>query len=284
MNKQQVSHTTKKLFTELKKYTKKFAKNTTAEDIHRYRVIYKKLRARLRMIGSLNIYADKPIVSKHLKSTYKICGAIRDLQLQQQRIKQSSKQELKILKSYLHLLKKKLIQFKAALAENVETKKTPATFNRAAEILSDKHFIRQCIHYEQQQWASVCTIIQSGYFTDDKLHSIRKILKDFFYNLDCCNRKQKKKILHLLNIAKDEAYFNKLTVQMGAYQDICSSINFLKKQEPNKIYKQCVELLLQTKKKWVKEKAARKKILIMQLTIDFFTVKNQPSNYRYPKK
>lgn len=269
MNKQQVSHTTKKLFTELKKYTKKFAKNTTVEDIHRYRVIYKELRALLRMIGSLNIYADKPIVSKHLKSTYKICGAIRDLQLEQQRLKQSSKQELKILKSYLHLLKTKLIQLKAALAESVVTKNKPATNNSAAEILSDKHFVRQCLHYEQQQWASVCTIIQSGYFTDDKLHRIRKILKDFFYNLDWCNRKQKKKIFHLLNIAKDEAYFKNLTDQMGAYQDICSSIIFLKKQEPNKIHKQCAELLMQTKKKWEKEKAASKKVLIMQLATDF---------------
>lgn len=274
MNKQQVSHTTKKNFRQLKIYTKKFTKNTAAKDIHRYRVIYKKLRACLRMIGSLNIYSVKPIVSKNLKSTYKICGAIRDLQLQQQRLKQSPKQELKILKPYLHLLKTKLIQLKAALAENVVTKNKPATNNSAAEILSDKYFVRQCIHYEQQQWVTVCTIIQSGYFTDDKLHTIRKVLKDFFYNLEYCNRKQKKKIFHLLNIAKDEAYFNNLIDQMGAYQDICSSIIFLKKQALNKIHKQCAELLLQTKKKWVKEKKASKKVLIMQLTTDFFKVKN----------
>ena len=70
--------------------------------------------------------------------------------------------------------------------------------------------------------ATVCTIIQSGYFTDDKLHTIRKILKDFFYNLECCNQKQKKKIFHLLNIVKEEAYFNNLTALLGAYQDICS--------------------------------------------------------------
>ena len=269
MNKQQVSYTTKKLFRQLKKYTKKVAKNANAEDIHKYRVTYKKLRARLRMMSNQNIDSAKPIVSKHLKSTYKICGAIRDLQLQQQRLKQSPKQELKILKPYLHLLKTKLIQLKAALTENVVTKNKIATNNSPAEILSDKYFVRQCIHYEQQQWLTVCTIIQSGYFTDDKLHTIRKILKDFFYNVEGCNRKQKKKIFHLLNIAKDEAYFNNLTDQMGAYQDICSSIIFLKKQELNKIHKQCVELLMQTIKKWVNEKKASKKVVIMQLTTDF---------------
>ena len=56
---------------------------------------------------------------------------------------------------------------------------------------------------------------------------------------------------------------------MGAYQDICSSIIFLKKQELNKIHKQCVELLMQTIKKWVNEKKASKKVVIMQLTTDF---------------
>lgn len=269
MNKQQIKYTTKTLFRQLKKYTKKVAKNANAEDIHKYRVTYKKLRARLRMMSNQTIDSAKPIVSKHLKSTYKICGAIRDLQLQQQRLKQSPKRELKILKPYLYLLQTKLTQLKAALAEKVVTKNKPASNNSVAEILSDKYFVRKCIHYTQLQWVTVCTIIQSGYFTDDKLHTIRKILKDFFYNLEGCNRKQKKKIFHLLNIAKDEAYFNNLTDQMGAYQDICSSIIFLKKQELNKVHKQCVELLIQTKKKWVNEKKASKKVVIMQLTTDF---------------
>ena len=269
MNKQQIKYTTKTLFRQLKKYTKKVAKNANAEDIHKYRVTYKKLRARLRMMSNQTIDSAKPIVSKHLKSTYKICGAIRDLQLQQQRLKQSPKRELKILKPYLYLLQTKLTQLKAALAEKVVTKNKIATNNISATILSDKHFFRQCIHYTQLQWVTVCTIIQSGYFTDDKLHTIRKILKDFFYNLECCNQKQKKKIFHLLNIVKEEAYFNNLTALLGAYQDICSSIIFLKRQELNKIPKQCGELLLQKKMKWVKEKAASKKILIKQLTTEF---------------
>lgn len=261
MNRQQIKYTITKHYRQLKKYAKKIAKDFDEEDIHQFRITYKKLRAFLRMVVFQNTNNSNPVLSKKLKKTYQICGSIRDLQLQQQRIKQASKQQQKILKPYLHLLQTKLTTLKTELSD-IPVKRMIVNKNTA--ILPDKFTVHQCITYTQQQWSIVCEIIQSGNYTDANLHTIRKCLKDVLYNFKYCKEVQKKKLLNLMSTGKEEAYFNDLTKKMGTFVDSCNSIVLLNPEWLVSLDSPCRKLLQQKKREWVKEKAVNKKLLVKQ--------------------
>ena len=95
MNQEQIKHITNNHYRKLKKHIKKVSEDFNLEAIHQFRVEYKKLRAFLRMILQDHVTAGEIKISKKLKKGYNISGSIRDLQLQQQRILEVIKQELK---------------------------------------------------------------------------------------------------------------------------------------------------------------------------------------------
>src|SRR5665647_1643877 len=101
MNKEEIKHITDTHYKKIKKHIKQVTKDFDVEAIHQFRVEYKKLRAFLRMMSQQKGNAGEIKISKKLKKGYNISGVIRDLQLQQQRILEVTKDELKKPRAYI---------------------------------------------------------------------------------------------------------------------------------------------------------------------------------------
>ena len=86
MNKLSPRHIVKNYYRKLKKELGKVPRSFDTETIHQFRVEYKKLRAFLRMLSVQPVKEKKLKISKKIKTYYRLCGLLRDLQLQQKRI------------------------------------------------------------------------------------------------------------------------------------------------------------------------------------------------------
>ena len=87
MNRRQIKDIINRHYRNLIKYFRKVKKHFDDEAIHQLREEYKKLRAFLRLLSWQREGKETAKISGRLKRCYTIAGSIRDLQLQQQRIK-----------------------------------------------------------------------------------------------------------------------------------------------------------------------------------------------------
>ena len=85
MHSSQIKHISSSLYKKLQQHINKIAVHFDTEDIHQFRITYKKLRAFFRMLSLQNNIEKAITPSKKLKKVYTLLGTIRDLQLQQQR-------------------------------------------------------------------------------------------------------------------------------------------------------------------------------------------------------
>ncbi|MEP7106645.1 MAG: CHAD domain-containing protein [Ferruginibacter sp.] len=268
MNKEQIKHITNQHYRELKKHIKTVAGDFNVEDIHQFRVAYKKLRAFLRMISPVAGIPGKIEISKKLKRAYNISGQIRDLQLQQDRIMAAIKKDLKKPLAYLRMLRKEIGKLKPELSEifleNPVTEckmKTDASVPEEFPLTNFRNFV-------QKNWNAVYAIIVSGHFSDDNIHTIRKCLKDLFYNLKTYEGVEREILSLSVWKVKDEPYFNKLLDELGSFQDRCASIALLKSWWLNSLNASNLEMLERLKRSWIKDKAGMKLLLVKRLKAD----------------
>jgi CHAD domain-containing protein len=265
MDRAQIKNITNSRYRNLKKHSKTVAESFDAEAVHQFRIEYKKLRAFLRMLSQSDDLAGEIKILKNLKRAYNISGAIRDLQLQQQRILEAAKQEPKKPQAYLTLLQKEIDKLKPELveifSENPVTKSKKKTDAAVLDEFSDLQFNS----FIKKKQANIAGIIASGHFSDDTIHAIRKNLKDLFYNLKSYTAIPHN--LSSLNILyeKDEKYFDLLLNELGNFQDKCTAIALLKSYWVNSLNTYNRELLAKIKKTWIKEKMNMKQLLIKKL-------------------
>jgi len=268
MNKEQIKHITNNHYGKLKKHIKIFAVSLDVETIHQFRVEYKKLRAFLRMIAQNNETTGELKISKKLKKAYNFSGSVRDLQLQQQRILEVTKQELKKPQAYINLLQKEIDKLKPELAEIISDdpvaeskKKTNASIPDEFQLSGFKSFI-------QKKWTAINAIIISAHFSDDNIHTIRKSLKDLFYNQKLYKAVEHDILTKSIWKGKDELYFNNLLDELGSFQDKCTAIALMKSYWVNSLNTYNRELLERMKKVWIKDKVAMKQMLVKKLKAD----------------
>jgi len=90
-------------FDKLEKSLMRTVVSFDSEDIHVFRVEIKKLRAFLRLCGKSR--AGKPKLPKALHVFYRVTGGIRNLQMQQQRVRETWKNKVESMpRTYLSLL------------------------------------------------------------------------------------------------------------------------------------------------------------------------------------
>jgi CHAD domain-containing protein len=271
MNKGEIKNITDNYYRKLKKHSKTVAKGFDAEAIHLFRVEYKKLRAFLRMLSQSDDLAGEIKILKRLKKAYNISGAIRDLQLQQQRITEAAKPEPKKPQTYLTLLDKEIDKLKPKLIEIFSENPVAQSKKKTDAAVPDDFQLQDFNLFIQKKQANVTGIIVSGHFSDDTIHAIRKNLKDLFYNL-----KSYQGIPHnlsSLNIwyEKDEKYFDLLLIELGNFQDKCTAIALLKSYWVSSLNTYNRELLERIKKVWIKEKVNMKQLLIKKLKVNFIS-------------
>ena len=268
MKREQIKYITNNHYRKLRKHIKRFAEDFDVEAIHEFRVEYKKLRAILRMIARENETAGELKISKKLKKAYTISGSIRDLQLQQQRILEATKQEPKKPQAYLNLLQKEINNLKPEQAEIYLEDPVAESKKKTDGSIPDEFQVTGFNSFIQKKWMSINAIIVSGHFSDDNIHVIRKSLKDLFYNLKIYKRVE----LDILSLSvwkgKDEKYFNQLLDELGKFQDKCMAIALLKSYWLNSLNTYNRELLERVKKVWIKDKVAMKQMLVKKLKAD----------------
>jgi len=268
MNQDQVKHITNNQYRKLKKHTKRVAEDFDKEAIHQFRVEYKKLRAFLRMLSQQQETGGEIKISKTLKKAYTISGSVRDLQLQQQRIQEATKQEHKKPRAYLTLLQKEIDNQTPELSEIFSENPVTASKKKTDASIPDEFSLNGFRNFVQQKWTAVHAIIVSGHFSDDNVHLVRKNLKDLVYNLKLYKGAEYEILATSIRKGKDEKYFNQLLEELGNFQDKCAAIALIRSYWLINLNTYNRELLERIKKIWIKDKLAMKKSLIKKLKID----------------
>ncbi len=275
MNKEQIKHITDIHYSKLKNYNKHILRWPDAEAIHQFRVEYKKLRAFLRMITLQHVTRGKIKIARKLKENYNVSGSIRDLQLQKKHTLKASKQELNKPHAYLILLQKEIDKLKHELFELIlsdpvaeSKKKTDANIPREFRLAGFKLFIKRNV-------ALINAIIISGHFNDDNIHTIRKNLKDLFYNLKKYSDLEHDRLLVSILRGENEKFIINLLDELGRFQDMCTAITLLKSYWLNSLNKSSQELLQGIKKKWASDKVIMQKMLIKKLKTNLVLITNK---------
>jgi CHAD domain-containing protein len=267
MNKKKLTHTSNRFYRDLKKCAKQLTTNFDTDAIHRFRVVYKKLRAFLRMISSINKTGVEIKISKKVKRAYHISGTIRDLQLQQQRILESTKQEFRRPQAYLDLLQQTVDKLMPELAAILQDKPVDKCKKKTTEKIPGEFSTKHVNDYAKQIWEAVYSIIASRHLHDAKIHTVRKNLKDLFYNLNVFGDPEPAITLQHVSKVKDEHDVEQLLEDLGSFQDKCTAITLLDAGWLNGLNAYNRKILMQTKKAFLKDKEEMKQLLIKKLQL-----------------
>ena len=276
MNKEEIKHITDTHYKKIKKHIKQVTKDFDVEAIHQFRVEYKKLRAFLRMMSQQKGNAGEIKISKKLKKGYNISGVIRDLQLQQQRILEVTKEESQKPRAYITLLQKESDRLKKELSEIFLEKPVNECKKKTDVLVPEKFPLNSFRNFILQKWEAIYEIIISGNFNDDNIHAIRKNLKDLFYNLKIYEGIEHDIISLSIWKGKDENYIIQLLDELGKFQDKCVSIALLKSSWINSLNTSNREQLRRIKVAWIKDKLITKKLLIEKLKTDIIPQQVEP--------
>lgn len=265
MNRKHLKHIIKSHFKKIKKYSRRIPDDFDLETIHKFRVEYKKLRAFFRLVNE-STGRSKIKIQKKLKNVYSLAGNLRDLQLQQARLDESAKANLSQLPEYYFFLGREMMEIKSRLLELLSAK--PFKKNKKKRVVSAPGGFKLpgFSTYLQNNCNAARDILLAWQLTDERLHLIRKILKDLFYNLEIY--RQADEFPPGTWKEKVAAYFNPLLDEMGDYQDKCTAISLIEsycKQHFHTSDRDLVDILMQD---WLNEKSARKKLLVNRLQSD----------------
>lgn len=248
-------------YRKIRGHTKCLATDINADAVHLFRVEYKKLRALLKMLSAPKQYKIKSGALKELKKIFTLSGAIRDVQLQQWLVTAATKKTSSKPKAYFIFLQQQTASLKTTLLQ-LPIKKIIAGSKAAAnKSLPNKFSGDKFKAYFKTKKAEASALIAAGNFSNEKLHHIRKILKDLYYNLIVYQKHFHQKKHHRLKKAIEQS--EELMKALGIFHDKCIAISLL----PRSYQKQTDKfVLLQIKKNWQNEKQLMKRELVKLLT------------------
>lgn len=266
MNKIQLSHIIKSHQRKLKKQLGHIATAYDPEQLHDFRVTFKKTRAFIRMLAGEVDDHKKIKISKRIKSFYSLAGRLRDLHLLQQHITEITGTKLPL--EYLELLKKEIANTKQLLLKEIAANSIAKTWKKIKHV-PDKLSTKDFYKYAKEKWEDANKIVVAGNFAEQHLHAVRKNLKDLFYNLNAVKSTTKKKLSKHLPAGTDENKLNLLLTGLGNFQDKCTAVNLLNSSVIKSLDNPDKEALTQVKRKWTLEKNAQKKLLVKKLQQQF---------------
>ena len=184
MKKLKVNRSIEKRLKKIDKLSQKIHRYFEAEDIHIFRMETKKLRAFLRLIGTDRFKGNKLVLPKHLKSLYRVLGAIRSLQLQQQNISAAITEGGNggVCKTYLNLFNAKaagkMIKAESMLINKKALQKEMRRIAGAVPAKIGKSGIGKFI---KSTASRLQKLVKEEILSDESLHTLRKLLKDMLY-------------------------------------------------------------------------------------------------------
>lgn len=211
-------------FKKLSKYYLAALEDFRVSDIHHFRVEMKKLRALIRLIN-LSHVDDQDKIPKPLKSFYNIAGNIRNLQLQQQRIADLSKNlSIEPPSSYLQFLEEEERAMKKEaqqLAVNISLKDfEKELIGKVPEQLTKE--VRTA--FVEKRKIRLEELFTLPFYYDEGLHEIRKIVKDLMYNYKFLENIVVAELPSAINHLKQ---MQSLTLALGDFHDLCVALFLL---------------------------------------------------------
>jgi CHAD domain-containing protein len=233
------------------------------EDIHAFRLEIKKMRAFLRLDARTKDHARLP---GRLHRFYFLAGVIRNLQLQQQRITEAWKgREESLPRLYLIMLETE-IGIKTAEARSFakdklsikkEREKVLAKVRRSLSGKAIRGFVQTSAGRLDDLWGWPYPL------EDDTLHSIRKLLKDLFYNHAYI---AKEASILLPAALREKTGIKNITDMLGGFQDMRMKLDLLQPEYLSTVNDERERMALEElKKKWEEEKANGKESIIQKL-------------------
>ncbi len=261
MNKKQIEKLIGSHYRKIKIQAGRIAGNADASNIHQLRVGYKKLRSHLRLFTFNGQHNQQTKAVKKLRRIYKVAGATRELQLQEQFITAALKVTGKKPKAYLSLLQNQILLLKKKLAQ-LSAKQITSTGKAVAQMHLPNQFGKNkfTIFFKAQKNAME-QIIAAGNFSDNNIHCIRKKLKDLFYNLNIYRRYHAAQP-RIKEIIK---HYEILLKELGDFHDQCTAIALLQPRILKTINNSNRQILQEVKKDWLKQKQMLKKELVNKL-------------------
>lgn len=236
--------------------SKKTVKEFGEDEIHDFRVQIKKMRAYLRLLNTE--FGEPPVLKmpKSIKRFYHDAGDVRNLQVQMEQIRNHCKKKLPA--GYLDLLQKELDEGKQKMDSNLpSSSRLNYEKKKIIHALPHKLTRKNIEDFTLQKKGAMLNILNEEK-TDERLHELRKMLKDLMYN-----EKLIKKVVNLdaFPLTRD---IKALTQLLGDHQDLYMQLQFLqpayldKLDNPEKQELQHLSGLLEKRKKLLKKRILQK--------------------------
>lgn len=190
------------------------------DDIHRFRVEMKKLRAFIRLTN-LTTPEHQHKIPKNLKKFYNTCGNIRNLQLQLQRITNLASDllmeapdlYLQYVRDEEKLAKKKAHELAGSISlRQFEKELTDSSSNLPQEIKTV---------FVQKSKQRLSILFTLPFYYDEALHDIRKTVKDLMYNYKYADQEINIELPPALARLKN---METLTTNLGDFHDLCIAL------------------------------------------------------------
>ena len=246
-------------FKTIHKLSHKIVKEFDADDIHKFRLEVKTLRAFLRLLDEAK-EINKPLIPKQLKTFYGYVGIIRNIQLHRHNLfKYITDYAIEQPETYIQIIdEEKKYWEKEAIAlmadnsfegdENEIIKQLPDKLQKSTA----KKFVEKKLHELKEQLKDVKD--------DNAIHTVRKILKDILYTWEFID------IDDLPETISKKEDLKRITALLGDFRDECIQIEFLSDEYLNKINDNNEKVtLLQMKEQFMRQK----KIILQQLIYSF---------------
>lgn len=268
LNQQEIEHIIHRYFKHFKKLFNKIEKHFDAEDIHVFRVEFKKLRAFLRLLGMEIADAENLDMPRNLKEIYTVTGKFRELQLQLLRIDEMVRSKEKLPK-YRSILKKEMKKLKRELMfwlQHETVSKMEEKINVHLPINLNATTVRNFLNFK---FNNIIALFTSRIIADESLHRIRKNIKDILYVYkifeECC-------MLNMEELFGDKTRFDHATLvaeELGKFNDLCIALTLLRPEWLSSVKNNEKNLLQKINLHWMEEKEMLKHHLVENVVNDF---------------
>lgn len=208
----------------LERHFQNLLEDFEVEAIHQFRVEIKKLRAMLRLINAGREASSTVHIGNKVHSIYAAVGELRALQIQKQTVLQCCKNlTCAVPESYLA----QLCRQEAAVRQEVRVialQLSLSTFRNHLMKAASKRLNHLTVeNFIAIKKHAVLKLLTSGMYTDEQLHHLRKVLKDFLYLWPVIGQAV---VASFPKKALTEQTCLVLAEKLGDFQDKCITLDF----------------------------------------------------------
>jgi len=216
-------HLITRLHDNLEESATQITERCAPEDLHTFRVNFKKLRAFIRFLNHTSERHAEVFISDDLKLCYSNLGNLRDWQLLQLKLSAESRckeADIKLVTDHISGLMTMVHQIPIC---DIVTKSQERLQNHQ---FHDFHLLEAEL-YLDHKWQLLTEIAETPLITVEQLHLFRKILKDIFYAAALLKSEKVPLFSEGMLPGKPAAYFDSLLKDIGDFNDICTHIRLL---------------------------------------------------------